>query len=82
MVEKYNDTDGASGLADKRQFDESALTKILVNAIQEQQQQIEELKQDNTQLKTALQNKVEGDDFEKLKAEIQYLKDALLKAAK
>jgi hypothetical protein len=50
MVEKYNDTEGASGLADKRQFDESALTKILVNAIQEQQQQIEVLKTKNAQL--------------------------------
>jgi hypothetical protein len=44
MVEKYNDTEGASGLPDKRQFDESSLTKILVNAVKEQQQQIESLK--------------------------------------
>ena len=42
MVTKYDDTNGPSGLKDKRQFDESALSKIIVNAIQEQQKMIEE----------------------------------------
>jgi hypothetical protein len=42
MVTKYDDTNGPSGLKDKRQFDESALSKIMVNAIQEQQKMIEE----------------------------------------
>lgn len=58
------------------------LIPVLIKAIQEQQQQIEDLKLDNTQLKVALENKVDSNDFKKLNAEIQYLKDALLKAAK
>lgn len=62
--------------------DYDRLIPILTKAIQEQQQQIEDLKQDNKQLKVALENKANSNDFEKLKAEIQYLKDALLKAAK
>jgi hypothetical protein len=33
MVETFNDASGPSGLSDKRVFDESALTKILVNAV-------------------------------------------------
>lgn len=45
MVSLYDDSEGASGLADKRVFDETALSKILVNAIQEQQQHIESLEE-------------------------------------
>jgi hypothetical protein len=41
MVSTYDDTEGPSGLKDKRQFDESALSKIMLNAIQEQQRMIE-----------------------------------------
>jgi len=63
-------------------IDYGKLTPYLTKAIQEQQAMIEELKQDNTQLRYAVQNKVEANDLEKLKAEIQYLKDALLKAEK
>jgi hypothetical protein len=63
-------------------IDYGKLTPYLAKAIQEQQAMIEELKQDNTQLRYALQNKVEANDLEKLKAEVQYLKDALLKAEK
>jgi len=37
MVTSIDDSKGSSGLSDKRQFDESALTKIMVNAIKEQQ---------------------------------------------
>lgn len=43
MVSLYDDSEGVSGLADKRVFNESALTKVLVNAIQEQQAHIESL---------------------------------------
>lgn len=43
MVSQYDDSDGPSGLSDKRVFDGSALTQILVNAIQEQQAQISNL---------------------------------------
>ena len=50
--------------------------------VRQHQQQIEDLKQDNTQLKYALQNKVASNDFEKLKADLEYLKEALLKAEK
>lgn len=42
MVSSYDDSEGPSGLNDKRQFDESALSKIMLNAIQEQQVMIEE----------------------------------------
>jgi hypothetical protein len=42
MVSSYDDSEGPSGLKDKRQFDESALSKIMLNAIQEQQKMIEE----------------------------------------
>jgi hypothetical protein len=45
MVSTYDDTEGPSGLKDKRQFDESALSKIMLNAIQEQQRMIEEQNQ-------------------------------------
>jgi hypothetical protein len=41
MVNLYDDSKGPSGLADKRQFDESALSKIMLNAIKEQQTTIE-----------------------------------------
>lgn len=51
MVKKVDDTKGASGLSDKRVLDESALTKILVNAIKEQQAQIEALKAEIEALK-------------------------------
>jgi hypothetical protein len=52
MVEIYNDSEGPSGLSDKRQFDESALNKILVNAVQEQQAQIEQLKKELEEMKS------------------------------
>lgn len=54
MVNLYDDSDGPSGLSDKRQFDESALNKILVNAVQEQQAQIELLKKELEEMKTAI----------------------------
>lgn len=40
MVSQFDDSEGTSGLSDKRILDESALNKVLVNAIQEQQAQI------------------------------------------
>lgn len=51
MVNLYDDSNGPSGLSDKRQFDESALNKILVNAVQEQQAQIEQLKKEMEEMK-------------------------------
>jgi hypothetical protein len=51
MVNLYDDSEGPSGLKDKRQFDESALNKILVNAVQEQQAQIEVLKKEMEEMK-------------------------------
>ncbi|MCW3162415.1 tail fiber domain-containing protein [Chryseobacterium oryctis] len=50
MVSIIDDTQ-KSGLKDKRELDESALTKILVNAVKEQQQQIAELKKEIEELK-------------------------------
>ncbi len=52
MVELFDDSKGPSGLSDKRQFDESALNKILVNAVQEQQAQIEQLKKELEEMKS------------------------------
>jgi hypothetical protein len=54
MVNLYDDSDGPSGLSDKRQFDESALNKILVNAVQEQQVQIEQLKKELEEMKSVI----------------------------
>ena len=58
MVNLFDDSNGPSGLSDKRQFDESALNKILVNAVKEQQaiiniqnQKIEALEKDLLELK-------------------------------
>jgi len=45
------DDSAKSGLKDKREFDESALTKILVNAVQQQQQEINLLKKEISELK-------------------------------
>ena len=45
MVSLYDDSEGPSGLTDKRVLDEGALTKILVNAIQEQHAHIESLEE-------------------------------------
>lgn len=50
MINVIDDT-AKSGLADKRELDESALTKILVNAIQQQQFEINELKKAISEIK-------------------------------
>ena len=65
MVSSYDDSEGPSGLNDKRQFDESALSKIMLNAIQEQQMMIEDLKRINENHQKAI---------EKLSIEIEQLK--------
>ena len=65
MVSTYDDTEGPSGLKDKRQFDESALSKIMLNAIQEQQRMIEELKR---------MNENQQKEIQKLSIEINELK--------
>jgi hypothetical protein len=54
MVNIFDDSKGVSGLSDKRQFDESALNKILVNAVQEQQAQIDQLKKELEEMKSEL----------------------------
>jgi hypothetical protein len=60
-------------------IDYGKLTPYLIKAVQEQQQMIDMLKQENLHLKSA---KADVSDIEKLKTEIQYLKDTLLKAEK
>ena len=56
------------------------LTTILLKGIQEQQQMIDALTQDNATLKSIVSAKAEVTDFEKLKAEINYLKEVIQKA--
>jgi hypothetical protein len=48
----------------------------------EQQQMIDTLTQDNVKLKSVVSAKAEVSDIEKLKTEIEYLKETLIKAAK
>jgi hypothetical protein len=55
MVNLYDNSQGPSGLKDKRQFDESALNKILVNAVQEQQVQIEVIKKEMDEMKLIIE---------------------------
>ncbi|MDP9961163.1 tail fiber domain-containing protein [Chryseobacterium lathyri] len=50
MINVIDDT-AKSGLPDKRELNESALTKILVNAIQQQQLEIDELKKEISEIK-------------------------------
>ena len=61
MVEIVDDTDGVSNLSDMRTVNESALTKILVNAVKEQQtiieqqnKKIESISKENALLKSEL----------------------------
>jgi hypothetical protein len=86
MVTLFDDTDGPSGLVDKRQLDESALTKILVNAVQEQQQiierqqkEIEELKASNNQLTQGNQSMT--NDLHELKAQMEEVRQLLFNRA-
>jgi Ribonuclease G/E len=65
------------------------LTTVLLKGMQEQQEQINalktesnSLKAENCNLKTALDKKADTKDFEKLKAEIEWIKGALPKAEK
>ncbi len=53
------------------------LTTVLLKGIQEQQQMIDALTQDNVKLKSVVSAKAEVSDFEKLKAEINYLKEVI-----
>jgi hypothetical protein len=55
------------------------LTTVLLKGIQEQQQKIDALTEDNAKLKSAVSAKAEVSDFEKLKAEIDWIKAALPK---
>ncbi len=56
------------------------LTTVLLKGIQEQQQMIDALTQDNATLKSIVSAKAEASDFDKLKAEINYLKEVIQKA--
>jgi hypothetical protein len=56
------------------------LTTVLLKGIQEQQQMIDALTQDNSKLKSIVSAKADVTDFEKLKAEINYLKEVIQKA--
>jgi hypothetical protein len=86
MVTFFDDSDGPSGLQDKRQLDESALTKILVNAVREQQQiierqnkEIELLKSSNDQLTHA--NQSITNDLMELKAQMEEVRQLLFNRA-
>lgn len=76
------DSDGVSGLMDKLQLDESVLTKILVNAVKEQQyiimeqqQQLEELKKQNERMKSS--NAALGNDLNELKVQMDKIQNIL-----
>ena len=72
MVSSYDDSEGPSGLKDKRQFDESALSKIMLNAIQEQQVMIQEQQKLIDEFKQINENHQKA--IEKLSIEIEQLK--------
>jgi hypothetical protein len=62
------------------------LTTVFLKGMQEQQEQINalkvesnSLKSENSNLKAAIGSKADGADLEKLKAEINYLKEVLQK---
>jgi hypothetical protein len=61
-------------------IDYGKLTPYLIKAVQEQQQMIDALTQDNSKLKSIVSAKADVTDFEKLKAEINYLKEVIQKA--
>jgi hypothetical protein len=73
MVSSYDDSEGPSGLKDKRQFDESALSKIMLNAIQEQQVMIQEQQKLIDAFKEINENHQKS--IEKLSIEIEQLKN-------
>jgi hypothetical protein len=73
MVHISNNKIGSTNFQDTRLFDESALSKILVNAIQ-QQQQIIELKSEVKQL-----NESHKENILKLQEDILQLKNSLKK---
>ncbi|NDF60205.1 MAG: hypothetical protein EB100_03915, partial [Crocinitomicaceae bacterium] len=74
MVHISNNKIGSTNFQDTRLFDESALSKILVNAIQQQQQQIIELKSEVKQL-----NESYKENILKLQEDILQLKNSLKK---
>ena len=74
MVHISTNKIGSTNFQDTRLFDESALSKILVNAIQQQQQQITELKSEMKQLKESYK-----DLLIKLQEDILQLKNTLKK---
>ena len=56
------------------------LTTVLLKGIQEQLRMIDTLTQDKSKLKSIVSAKAGVTDFEKLKAEINYLKEVIQKA--
>jgi hypothetical protein len=65
------------------------LTTVLLKGMQEQQEQINalklesnSLKSENINIKSVIDNKADATDLEKIKAEINYLKDVIQKAEK
>jgi hypothetical protein len=74
MVHISTNKIGSTNFQDTRLFDESALSKILVNAIQQQQQQITELNSELKQIKESF-----AEDLKKLQEDILQLKTTLKK---
>lgn len=74
MVHISKNKIGSTNFQDTRLFDESALSKILVNAIQQQQQQITELNSELKQIKESF-----SEDLKKLQEDILQLKTTLKK---
>lgn len=65
MVNLYDDSNGPSGYSDKRVLNTSALNQILVNALQEQQQKIEDLESRLQRIENLLLEKNENATAEK-----------------
>ncbi len=78
MVTQIDDSEN-SGLSDKRVFDESALTKILVNAIKELQEEIKVLKEDNSELNA--KNEKTEETNKNIEARLTQLEQLLLEAS-
>jgi hypothetical protein len=68
MVNTVDDSKGISGLANKKVLDDSALTKILVNAVKELSEKINRLEKQNEKL-------------QKLNAELENVKSFLFQEA-
>lgn len=72
MVSTYDDSEGPSGLNDKRLFDESALSKIMLNAIKDQQEMILDQQKTIDSITELYENQQK--QLQKLASEIELLK--------